>query len=96
MTETLNITSIDPVTGETLIRNIDFSSGQSSYVISQRLNTVDNINATASTSVELSISNDNDTDRMSISLNGIDITEENLLDGIVDPPVFNTKSCYSN
>ena len=87
LTETLNITSIDPVTGETLIRNIDFSSGQSSYVISQRLNTVDNINATASTSVELSISNDNDTDRMSISLNGIDITEENLLDGIVDPPV---------
>ena len=69
LTETLNITSIDPVTGETLIRNIDFSSGQSSYVISQRLNTVDNINATASTSVELSISNDNDTDRMSISLN---------------------------
>ena len=87
LTETLNITSIDPVTGKTLIRNIDFSSGQSSYVISQRLNTVDNINATASTSVELSISNDNDTDRMSISLNGIDITEENLLDGIVDPPV---------
>ena len=42
---------------------------------------------TASTSVELSISNDNDTDCMSISLNGIEITEENLLDGIVDPPV---------
>ena len=51
------------------------------------MNTVDNINATASTSVELSISNDNDTDRMSMSLNRIDITEENLLDGIVDPPV---------
>ena len=87
LTETLNITSIDPVSGGTVIRNIDLLSGQSAYVISQRLNTIENVKATASTTVEISLSNDNDVDRMSISLNGIDITEENLLDGIVDPPV---------
>lgn len=76
--ETITVNSIDAATGANSSGSVSLLAGESAATAAARINTLNGVTATANTQVTLAVVDNGDASLLTVSLNGVDLTDPAL------------------